>query len=127
MSNEITVTGRLTISAGNLQHNFAPATRLADLASQAAAGGQQVIGTTAEPLTMNTDVAANGYAYFKNISSGVTIDLARATAASSFSAFIRLLPNEFFIARVASTSIYAQAIASGGVETAALQYQVFSP
>ncbi len=127
MANEITITGRLTINAGNLQHTFSPATRLADLASQAAAGGQQVIGTTAEALTMNSDVAANGYAYFKNISSTISIDIARATSAGTFAAMIRLLPNEFLIARVASTNIYAQAIESGGVSTAALQYQVFSP
>jgi hypothetical protein len=124
MADEITVAGRISIKKGNLEQVFAPSTLLVDLASENAVGGNQVIGTNPESLVYNsTDVAANGYAYFRNLSTSATITLNHATSTTAYTAFVRLEPGEFAIHRVASTSIHAQA----STTTAVLQYLILSP
>lgn len=124
MADEITVSGRIQIKKGNLEHLFSPSALLVDLASENAIGGNQVIGTNPESLVYNsTDVAANGYAYFRNLSTAATVTINYATASSSYTAFVRLEPGEFAIHRVAQTSIFAQASST----TAVLQYYILSP
>ena len=124
MADEVSVSGRIQIRKGNLEHVFAPSALLVDLASENAIGGNQVIGTNPESLVYNaTDVAANGYAYFRNLSTAATIAINYATSTSAFTAFVRLEPGEYAIHRVAQTAIYAQA----STTTAILQYYILSP
>lgn len=124
MADEITVSGRIQIRKGNLEHVFAPSTLLVDLASENAIGGNQVIGTNPESLVYNsTDVSANGYAYFRNLSTDATVSINYATSTTAFTAFVRLEPGEFAIHRIAQTAIYAQAATT----TAVLQYYILSP
>ena len=123
MADEIIVAGRIQIRKGNLEHSFAPSSLLVDLASENAIGGNQVIGTNPESLVYNaTDVTANGYAYFRNLSTNATIEINYATSTSAFTAFVRLEPGEYAIHRVAQTAIYAQA----STTNATLQYYILS-
>jgi len=134
MANEITISQRLQITKDNLQFLFAPDTKTADLASVASAGGNQEIGTTAEALDLNTDVAANGIAYFKNLSTSIPVEIgisaySQTTAATTVMiSLFRLNAGEAAIARPATTNIYAKAITSSGSPTTAfLSFQIFSP
>lgn len=127
MANEITYSARLSVSKNNLQHAFNPSVLQITLASEVGVGGQQVIGGTAEALEMNADIADYGMAYFRNLSSAISIDISKATNTTTFDPLIRLLPGEYVIGRVASTNIWAKAITAGTNTSAVMQFQVFSP
>jgi hypothetical protein len=134
MSNEISFSGRLSISKGNLQHVFAPSTLLADLASDTGAGGQQAIGGSAEQLELNADVTPYGMAYFRNLSTAIPVEIGAtaysataATTPTSLVSIVRLLPGEYAISRVSLTSLFAKAVTAGTNTSAVLQFQVFSP
>lgn len=132
MANEISITHRLQIAKGSFQFYFAPNTLQADLASEASAGGNQIIGATPEALDLNADVAANGIAYFQNLSTSIPIELGisgytSTTATTSMISLFRLNAGEACIARAATTSIFAQAITSGTNTQAFLSFQLFSP
>jgi hypothetical protein len=127
MAGEINYGAKLSINRGNLQHQFTPSGLLLDLNSDQAAGGNQVIGGTAEALTFNGDVAAFGMAYFRNLSTAIAIDISKATNTTTFDPLIRLLPGEYSIIRGATTNIWAKASTSGTNTAATLQYMVFSP
>lgn len=127
MTLEINYSARMTVNKGNLQHAFNPSVLQIDLASDVAVGGQQVIGGTAEALEMNADVAAFGMAYFRNLSTAISIDISKATNTTTFDPLLRLLPGEYAIGRVASTNIWAKANTVGTNTSAVLQFQVFSP
>lgn len=132
MANEISITNRLQIAKGSFQFYFAPNTLQADLASEASAGGNQIIGSTAEALDLNTDVSANGVAYFQNLSTSIPIELGisgftSTTASSSMISLFRLNAGESCISRAATTSIFAKAITSGTNTQAFISFQIFSP
>lgn len=134
MAGEITISGRLAVAKGNLQYAFNPSTLQADLASETGAGGQQIIGGTAEALTLNADVSPYGYAFFRNLSTTIPIEIGvtaytnQSTAATSAMVSTRrLLAGEYAIDRVASTSIFAKAITAGTNTEATLQFHIFSP
>ena len=134
MANEISISQRLQITKGAFQFYFAPNTLQADLASEAAAGGNQIIGGTAEALDLNTDVAANGVAYFQNLSTTIPIEIgvtgytatAAATPTSMISLF-RLNAGESTISRHATTNVFAKAITSGTNTQAFVSFTLFSP
>jgi len=134
MANEISITHRLQIAKGAFQFYFAPSTLQADLASEASAGGNQVIGSTPEALDLNTDVSANGIAYFQNLSTAIPIEIGVTGYTSQappgmtqLISLFRLNAGESCIARAATTSIFAQAITSGTNTQAFLSFQLFSP
>jgi hypothetical protein len=132
MANEISITNRLQIAKGSFQFFFAPNTLQADLASEASAGGNQIIGSGAEALDLNGDVSANGVAYFQNLSTAIPIELGisgytSTTAGTSMISLFRLNAGESCIARAATTSIFAKAITSGTNTQAFVSFQIFSP
>jgi hypothetical protein len=127
MANEITVTGTLRVLRGNLQHTFSPSALQANLDSDVGVGGQQVLGQNAEQLEMNADVAPYGFAYFRNLSSTIAVEIDNSTNSATFNAFMRLLPGEYTISRLASTTLFARAVTQTGSTAATLQFQVFSP
>jgi hypothetical protein len=132
MANEISITNRLQIAKGAFQFYFAPSTLQADLASEASAGGNQVIGSTAAALDLNTNVSANGIAYFQNLSTAIPIEIGisgytSTTATTSMISLFRLNAGESCIARAATTNIFAKAIMSGTNTEAFLSFQLFSP
>jgi hypothetical protein len=132
MANEISITNRLQIAKGSFQFFFAPNTLQADLASEASAGGNQIIGSGAEALDLNGDVSANGVAYFQNLSTAIPIELGisgytSTTASTSMISLFRLNAGESCIARAATTSIFAKAITSGTNTQAFVSFQIFSP
>jgi hypothetical protein len=132
MANEISITNRLQIAKGSFQFFFAPNTLQADLASEASAGGNQIIGSAAEALDLNGDVSANGVAYFQNLSTAIPIELGisgytSTTAGTSMISLFRLNAGESCIARAATTSIFAKAITSGTNTQAFVSFQIFSP
>lgn len=132
MANEISITNRLQIAKGSFQFFFAPNTLQADLASEASAGGNQIIGSAAEALDLNGDVLANGVAYFQNLSTAIPIELGisgytSTTATTSMISLLRLNAGESCIARAATTSIFAKAITSGTNTQAFVSFQLFSP
>jgi hypothetical protein len=132
MANEISITTRLQIAKGSFQFFFAPNTLQADLASEASAGGNQIIGSGAEALDLNGDVSANGVAYFQNLSTAIPIELGisgytSTTAGTSMISLFRLNAGESCIARAATTSIFAKAITSGTNTQAFVSFQIFSP
>lgn len=127
MTLEITYSARMSVNKGNLQHAFNPNVLQVDLASDIGVGGQQSIGGTAEALEMNADIAPFGMAYFRNLSTSISIDISKATNTSTFDPLLRLLPGEYSIGRLASTNIWAKANTVGTNTSAVLQFQVFSP
>lgn len=132
MANEISISQRLQIAKGSFQFYFAPNTLQADLASEASAGGNQIIGGTAEALDLNTAVSANGVAYFQNLSTSIPIEIGisgftSTTASSSMISLFRLNAGESCIARAATTSIFAKAITTGTNTQAFVSFQIFSP
>jgi hypothetical protein len=132
MANEISITNRLQIAKGSFQFFFAPNTLQADLASEASAGGNQIIGSGAEALDLNGDVSANGVAYFQNLSTAIPIELGisgytSTTASTTMISLFRLNAGESCIARAATTSIFAKAITSGTNTQAFVSFQIFSP
>jgi hypothetical protein len=133
MANEISITNRLQIAKGSFQFFFAPNTLQADLASEASAGGNQIIGSAAEALDLNGDVSANGVAYFQNLSTAIPIELgisgytATTAAGTTMISLFRLNAGESCIARAATTSIFAKAIVSGTNTQAFVSFQIFSP
>lgn len=134
MANEVSVSQRLQIAKGSFQFFFSPNTLQADLASEASAGGNQIITGTAEALDLNADVTANGFAYFQNLSTTIPIELgitgytiAAATAPTAMISLIRLNVGESCIARAATTNVYAKAITSGTNTQAFVSFQMFSP
>ncbi len=132
MANEISITTRLQIAKGSFQFFFAPNTLQADLASEASAGGNQIIGSGAEALDLNGDVSANGVAYFQNLSTAIPIELGisaytSTSASTSMISLFRLNAGESCIARAATTSIFAKAITSGTNTQAFVSFQIFSP
>jgi hypothetical protein len=132
MANEISITNRLQIAKGSFQFFFAPNTLQADLASEASAGGNQIIGSGAEALDLNGDVSANGVAYFQNLSTAIPIELGisaytSTSASTSMISLFRLNAGESCIARAATTSIFAKAITSGTNTQAFVSFQIFSP
>jgi hypothetical protein len=133
MANEISITNRLQIAKGSFQFFFAPNTLQADLASEASAGGNQIIGSGAEALDLNGDVSANGVAYFQNLSTAIPIELgisgytATTAAGTTMISLFRLNAGESCIARAATTSIFAKAITSGTNTQAFVSFQIFSP
>jgi hypothetical protein len=133
MANEVSVSQRLQIAKGSFQFFFSPNTLQADLASEASAGGNQLITGTAEALDLNADVTANGFAYFQNLSTSIPIELgisaySQTTAATTaMISLFRLNVGESCIARAATTSVYAKAITSGTNTQAYISFQMFSP
>jgi hypothetical protein len=130
MANEISITNRLQIAKGSFQFFFAPNTLQADLASEASAGGNQIIGSAAEALDLNGDVSANGVAYFQNLSTPIELGISgytSTTASTSMISLFRLNAGESCIARAATTSIFAKAITSGTNTQAFVSFQIFSP
>lgn len=132
MANEISISQRLQIAKGSFQFFFAPNTLQANLASEASAGGNQVITGTAEALDLNADVTANGFAYFQNLSTTIPIELGisgytSTTATTSMISLLRLNAGESCIARAATTSVFAKAITSGTNTQAFVSFQIFSP
>ncbi len=132
MANEISITNRLQIAKGSFQFFFAPNTLQANLASEASAGGNQLITGTAEALDLNADVTANGFAYFQNLSTAIPIvgisAYSQTTAATTaMISLFRLNVGESCIARAATTSVYAKAITSGTNTQAYISFQMFSP
>lgn len=134
MANEISITQRLQIAKGAFQFFFGPNTLQADLASEASAGGNQLIGGTAEALDLNTDVSANGVAYFQNLSTTIPVVIGvtgytatAATTPTSMISIFRLNPSESCIARAATTSIFVSAVTSGANTQAYISFQIFSP
>lgn len=133
MANEVSVSQRLQIAKGSFQFFFSPNTLQADLASEASAGGNQLITGTAEALDLNADVTENGFAYFQNLSTSIPIELgisaySQTTAATTaMISLFRLNVGESCIARAATTSVYAKAITSGTNTQAYISFQMFSP
>jgi hypothetical protein len=127
MANEITVTGTLRVLRGNLQHTFTPSAIQANLDADTGVGGQQQVGASAEQLEMNADVLPYGWAYFRNLSSTISIEVDNSTNSATFNPFMRLNAGEYAICRMASTTLYARAITATGSTAATLQFQVFSP
>lgn len=133
MANEVSVSQRLQIAKGSFQFFFSPNTLQADLASEASAGGNQLITGTAEALDLNADVTANGFAYFQNLSTSIPIELgisaySQTTAATTaMISLFRLNVGESCIARAATTNVYAKAITSGTNTQAYISFQMFSP
>lgn len=133
MANEINISQSLAIIKGNYNFNFTPNPVLADLTSEASAGGNQLIAGTAEALDLNTDVLANGIAYFQNLNTSIPIEIGisgytQTTAAiTTMISLFRLNPGESCIARPATTNVFAKAITTAGTTQAYLSFQIFSP
>jgi hypothetical protein len=134
MAGEITISGRLGVTKGNLQFSFQPSTLQADMAGETGAGGEQVIGNTAEALSLNADVTPYGFAFFRNLSTTIPIEIGvtaytnqSVSAPTAMVSTRRLLAGEYTIDRVATTAIYAKAITSGTNTAATLQFHIFSP
>ena len=133
MANEISISQRLQIAKGSFQFYFAPNTLQADLASEASAGGNQIITGTPEALDLNADVSANGFSYYQNLSTSIPIEIgisafSQTTAATTaMISLFRLNPGESCIARAATTNVFAKAITTGTNTQAFISFQIFSP
>jgi hypothetical protein len=126
MANEITYSSRLSVTKGNLQIAYAPSALQPNLDNDTGSAGQQIIGTTAEAVTIGTDTGTGGMAFFRNLSDAATITLSKATNTSTFDPLLRLLPGEYVICRLQTTNVWAQAITVAGGTQATLQYHILS-
>lgn len=116
MANELTITCGLTASKGFLYQSQEPGSIRADMAGTAVASNVQNIGTTAEALAM-TDVATAGYAFFRNTSASIAVELGTGTA-GSFVAFAKLKAGETAVLRLGTNAPTARAAST----TVDLQY-----
>lgn len=126
MANEITYSARLAVTKGNLQLTYAPSALQPDLTDDTGSAGQQIIGTTAEAVTIGTDTSTGGMAFFRNLSTAATITISKATNTTTFDPLLRLRPGEYVVCRLQTTNVWAQAITVTGATQATLQYHVLS-
>lgn len=110
MAQEITVTLKMSVAKGYLVQKFEPGTILVDMSGTNAIGGVQNIGTTGEALTI-TDVSTAGYAFFRNTSTTISVDIGTGTA-GSFVAFMRLKAGEVAICRLGTNAPTARSVSS---------------
>lgn len=123
MPNEITMQATLSFNDGaSYIQTFALGPKQANLTNKYASGGVQIIGTSAETVSV-VDVATAGVSFFQNIEavSNTTRWVEIGPTNSNF--FIKLLPGEFALARLATTAIYARANTSQ-TNSVSLRYQV---
>jgi hypothetical protein len=122
VADEITLNASLSIAATNLRESFAPGNLTIDLASTAGAGGSQTIGTTYEQV-VSGDTVSGGVFFFRNVDETNYVEVGIEHSGTTFVPFLKLLPGEYSVGRLASATIYAKA------NTAAvnLQYRMLSP
>ncbi len=126
MANEITYSARLNVTKGNLQLTYAPSALQPDLANDTGSGGQQIIGDVAEAIAIGTDTSTGGMAFFRNLSTGATITISKATNTTTFDPLLRLLPGEYVVCRLQTTNVWAQAITVAAATQATLQFHILS-
>lgn len=119
MADEITLNLSIAARKGYLAFSEKTGNFLVTMNGTTGAGGIQTIGTTGELLGV-TDVGTAGYAFFRNTSSTINVDIGTGTA--SFVAFLKLKPGESAICRLGTNAPSAKAASS----TVDLQYFIFA-
>jgi hypothetical protein len=116
-ADEIAVTALLKVANGEFSLERRAQNVKFDQTNQSSSYNIQNIGTaSAEQITIIADVATNGWAYFKNLSTVATqtVDIGVQDTGSTFIAFIQLKGTEIAMLRLHPTNnIYAQA--TGGI------------
>jgi len=119
MADEITVNLSLSAKKGYLNFKEQTGNFLVTMNGTTGAGGIQTIGTTGELLGV-TDVASAGYAFFRNTSTTINVDI--GTGTTTFVAFLKLKPGETAVCRLGTNAPSAKAASS----TVDLQYMIFA-
>lgn len=123
MADEISMSASLSVSATNFVESFQPGKLSIDLASTAGAGGAQTIGHSAHEQITKGDTTDGGVYFFRNLDQTNFVEVGIQHSGSTFVAFLKLLPGEYSVGRLSSSTIFAKA------NTAAvnLQYRLLSP
>ena len=116
MANEITVSMKLSVVKGFLDHVENPGVQTYDMSGLNASGGVQNIGTAAEVLTFG-DVGTPGFAYFRNTGPTNFVEIGAGTG--SFVAFAKLKAGESMLCRLSTNAPRARA------NTAAINLQYY--
>ncbi|MDB4403275.1 hypothetical protein N9204_00405 [bacterium] len=110
MANEITVSAYLKVDDGTYSRATSTGNAQFDLTTSdvVAAGEIQTIGTTYEEITVG-DVTTPGWSFFKNLDATNYVEIGIEHSGTTFVAFAKLEPGEFFPVPLAGGSIYAKA------------------
>lgn len=119
MTDEITLTTKLSVSKGNLLHSENPGVLSVTMNGTNATGGVQNISTTAETLSMG-DTGTAGYAFFRNTDTVNYIEI--GTGTTTFTTFMKLKAGESSIVRLGTNAPSARA----NTAAANLQYFILS-
>jgi hypothetical protein len=108
MANELTVVASLQATKGNLEVGRQATVRATMTGNKLAAQGQ-TIGTTAESLALNPDIATAGYAWLRNLDTTNYVEVGK-NVSGTFHGLIKLKPGEVGMFRWAdTTSVVARA------------------
>lgn len=109
MSSEINIQGSININKGFLSL-VRTANYEADMTGTHCSLVAQSIGTTAEPLDIDADVATAGAFWFRNLDDTNFVTVGTWDAVhSTYTPLIKLFPGEVASGRLATTTVYAVA------------------
>ena len=125
MAGEITINGSLTLRNTTTQQtfSFSPGPTTATQVATAACGGVQIVGTATEALIVG-DVTSAGWFTLRNLSTAVSLEL--GTNTSSISILGILLPGEYAILPLGTTSVALRASSAAATNTVNVQYMFHS-
>lgn len=109
MANEITANASLTFNDGaTYRRTFSLGPLQADLTNKYASGGVQIIGTSAETVSV-VDVSTAGWAVFANLEDKTNTTRWVEVGPTNSNFFCKILPGEFALSRLNTTAVYARA------------------
>jgi len=123
MSNEIRVNLAADVShtSNAIRWQWKPSTINVDMTSTAASGGIQIIGNSAEAISLGSDISTAGMAVFQHVGTSGYIDIV-AGVSNATHYFARLYSNQACITFLQNTTLGAVA----SITNAPLYWQVFA-
>lgn len=106
MADEITVISGLQFTKGGSSFQSGPDRETVDMTGEGFVLHRQTIGTSAEAVTIPSDIGTAGWCRIRNRDATNYVTLRIGSGGSDFA---KLLPGEYALFRLASSSLYAVA------------------
>ncbi|QNN24328.1 hypothetical protein HED60_19310 [Planctomycetales bacterium ZRK34] len=109
MANEITITQlKFSVAKGDIALDKTISNQQIDMSGDAFVWQVQNVGTSHEALSVPSEIATAGYAFFRNLDDTNFVEIGIDDTAT-FESVIKLKPSEFALLRLSTTAPYAKA------------------